>query len=671
MKACKHPLRVALLVAALAQIHSATVTAADKKDASGQGLKACDDCPDVGGLSGWVEGGLDYQSHDSDHFGRYTGHDKEGAGIVAGADLAYLGKEGTHLDVKAVDLGLVSRDIAVSGGKQGKYEIGVEYDQMPNFRTETVATRLKTQRDRSGIKFSMVPDKAWDITGFFRYEEKEGVKDVGATFGFTQTTVLPAPVDYETDDFGLSAGFKGERLQAQFSYAGSLFRNKHDSIVWSNSSGRIAEAPDNQFHQLSATLGYQLSDATRLAAHLAYGQMTQNESFQPYSINSGANAAAGVLPAASLDGKVDTTLAKVELNSRPTSKLRLDASYAYSNRDNKTPLNIYNYVVTDIGLSQYQRQNRPYGFEQQLARLKAGYRLGEYGDLSGGFDYDRMNRSYQQVEETQDRTVWGRLKLHPLDSVDASLKVAYSDRNATNFVPLYTISPLLENPQFHESVNPLMQAFELAERKRNTVGFELAVNASNNLTLGLDVAYNQDDYQRMVLGLNKATSWNVTPSVSYAFTERFSGSAYYTLDKLDSEQTGHQSQPLTTPDPWLTKDVNRTDTFGLTFNWKAIPKKLDIGADLAHADFTGRMQYAGAVGLPNVASTMTAVGMHGTYRMQDNLSLRAGVWYEYYKETDWSKTGVVNVLPTLTSLGYLPQNVNTTLVSVSARYDLK
>ena len=96
----------------------------------------CEDCPDYSGWSGWAEGGVGVQSDDSDHFGRYTGHEKSGGTAIANGVVRYRGKDGSYLDGKAIDLGLDSRDVSVDGGKQGKYGIAVEYDQIPNFRAQ-------------------------------------------------------------------------------------------------------------------------------------------------------------------------------------------------------------------------------------------------------------------------------------------------------------------------------------------------------------------------------------------------------------------------------------------------------------------------------------------------------------------------------------------------------
>ena len=706
---------------AVAQAATQAPAAAKQEDAKAKAkaTKACEDCPDYSGWWGWVEAGVGYQTEDSYPFGRYTGLVDKGGLINAAGDVRYRGDDGNYLDVIATDLGLDSRDVILDGGKQGKYGIAVEYDQIPNYRaedarspfrnqgggvldlpagwvpgpttgtmptlgTDLTSTPLKTERDRLGAKFSLIPGKEWEITGFFREEKKDGTKDVGATFGFSETSILPVDFNYKTDDFGLALGYRGSRLQYKVAYNGSFFKNEQDAITWQNpfthaagqDYGQAAEAPDNQFHRISANLGYQLTDYTRLGAQLSFGRLTQNQAFLPYTIN--PNIVTPGLPESSLNGQVDTTLAKFDIVSRPSSRLRMDASYTYSNRDNKTSVNNYNYVITDTILaidpntgSPVTRQNLPYSFKQNLLRAKVGYLLPNNANLSGGFDYDQMNYTYQQVDETKNSTLWAKIKLQPLETLEGSLKYAYSTRDASAFVPLSSQTPPLGNPVFPDSVNPLMQPFELADRNRNQVALDLAYNPQESLSLNLNVEYSKDDYPDMVLGLTQANEWTVTPSLNYAFSETLTTSAYYTYESLESDQTGLAWIPVPpVSNYWMESDSNVTQTFGLSVNWKAIPDKLDLGANAVYSTFTGKIQYANAAALPDLSSNLFAVGVHGNYRVKEKLSLRAAVWYESYKEDDWAKNASVDFLPTVLSLGVAPQDAQTVLFYLSARYEI-
>ena len=659
MSASKFPLKYALLVAALAQVMPSATFAAES-DKETESAKVCEDCPDPSGRSGWVEVGIGHQSDDAYHFGRYTGHEEEGAFVNINGSVSYRGGlDGAYLDGKVENLGLESRGLSLEGGRQGKYDIAVEYDQLPNFRKDLPRASLQTERDRMGVKFSLISGKAWQVSGHYRREEKEGVRDVGAGFGFDNPQILAVPVDYQTDDFGLALGYQGERLQANLAYSGSLFKNGQNSIAWNNpapgpATGRIAESPDNEFHQLSAKLGYQLSEHTRIGASFAQGRMTQDQAFLPFSTTGG-----GVLPVPNLSGEVDTTLAKVDISTRPSSRLRLDGSYTYSDRDNSTPVNSYTYVLTDTLLSP-ARTNRPYSFEQNLLRLKAGYRLSGSADLSGGFDNDRMQRTYQHAEETEDQTLWAKLKIEPVEGLETTFKLSHSDRDASAYDPT----------AFQSSESPLMKAFELADRSREKIGIDLAYTARESLNLGFSLDYYKDEYKNMVLGLTEASGVTATPSLTYTHSDNLSASAYYTFERLKSEQSGQEWSPVPAPGlpaNWFEADTNETGTFGMSVNWKAIPKKLDVGADLVYSEFTGKMYYNAGGNLPEITSSLAALALHGTYRMQDNMSFRVDYRYERYREHDWANVN----LPTVTSLGISPETQETHLIFLSLRYAFK
>jgi len=650
----KCPMKFALLVAALAQTMPSVVFAA-KEDADTVTASVCEDCPDPSGRSGWVDVGIGIQNDDSYHFGRYTGRQDQGVNVELNAEASYRGSlDGAYINGQIDNLGLDSRRIELEGGRQGKYQVAVEIDQLPNYRADLPRASLETERQREGVKFSMTPGTVWKFSGHYRHEEKDGTRDVGSVFGFNNPEILAVPVNFQTDDFGVAADYQAERLQARLAYSGSLFNNERQAIDWNNSgvgpaTGQIAESPDNQMHQLSAQLGFQLTPLTRLGATYARGRMTQDQAFLPFS--TGITPA---LPADDLDGRVDTTLARITINSRPQPRLRLDGSYTYSDRDNSTPVNSYTYLLTDSAVSPGARLNRPYGFEQNLLRLKAGYRLVNGADLSGGYDRDKMERSYQQAEETDDQTLWAKLKIRPTEGLETTFKVSHADRDASTYDPTAYQSP----------ESPLIKAFEMADRTRDKIGIDIAFNARDNIGLGFDINYYKDKYTNMVLGLTRASGITATPTVTYSLNDKVTATAFYTYERLESDQAGQEWDNLTpVASDWFASDTNQTHTVGLNLTWKA-SDKLDVGADLVHADFSGKIAYATGGDLPELTSRLTALGVHGIYKAKENMSYRVGYRYELYRESDWA-----NVDPgTVTSLGIAPERQEVHLIYLTVRY---
>jgi MtrB/PioB family decaheme-associated outer membrane protein len=394
--------------------------------------------------------------------------------------------------------------------------------------------------------------------------------------------------------------------------------------------------------------------------------MTQDDKLLPYTINPALDPAS--LPVTSADAKVDTTLAAIDINSRPTKNLSLDASYSYSDRDNDTGVHAYDYVVTDTGPGG-TRSNAPYSFEQKLLRLKAGYRFPKDVNLSIGYDDDQRNRTYTQAEDTHDKTAWAKLRLQPLDTLEATLKYAYSDRDSSSYEPLSDSDPSLENPNANFYENPLMRVLQLADRKRNTSGLTLSYTPTSRLSLGFDIDNSKDEYASGYLGLQEAKNIAYTASGAYAFREDLTATLYYTYENLTSDQKGSEKLLADQPDNiWVMSDKYVTKTVGLGIDWTVIEDKLDVGADATYAEFTGDMDFSAGQSLPDLGSKLTAIDLHATYRLSDQLSIRAQLRFEDYNEDDWAKDGYVDTLPTLLSLGTAPQDQSTVLGFVSMRY---
>lgn len=672
----------------------------------------CKFCPEDFGWSGWIETGLGYQNEDDYHFGRYSGDVDNGARVNIDAQANYMDEDGIYVESVIEDLGLDSRHLQFEMGNQGVYKFRIAYDQIPNYRKQSAyspylnaangtlnlpadwvpgattfdmpslagdlkQTSLKTERDRSSASFSYFPDREWEIATYVRHEEKDGTKDLGASFGFTQTVILPQPINYETDDIGVTLDYSGRDLQAQLGMSVSQFNNNQDRINWQNpfedtssstGYGSISsDSPDNEFSQISAILGYQLSSDTRVSARLASSSMTQNEDFLPYTINPSITTTG--IPANSLDGKVDTTLASLQINSRPMDRLRLDASYTHSDRDNKTSIYTFDPVTTDQAGSG-ERQNRPYSFKQNLLRLKSAYRFINGMHLSVGYDDDKMDRSYTNIEQTNENTLWGKLKLKPLDQLQTTLKYSHASRDTSAYKPLSDIDPLFDYPSQNYYNNELLRMYSMADRKRDKYGFDITYSPLDILTLGLDLEVIKDDYNQMYLGLQQADGLTYTASLSYMFDDTLNTSLYYSYDKLDSDQKGSEKAIASDAENfWVASDSNLTNTIGVAINWIAIEDTLDITADLTYSSFTGKIGYQNNANLPDIKSNMTAVSLKGNYFITEEMTLKFEIRYESYDENNWYETGEVNSLPTLLSLGTSSMDNTTTLAVASLRYN--
>ena len=383
---------------------SAAAVAADSATGTGQAAVdtskwQCTLCKFEDGLSGTLDLGVGNVSDKSSKFGDYTGLHEKGGFLIGDGAARFRGADAAYWNADASNLGLDSRALDVEGGKQGKYKLFFHYGELPHYISDSAQTPfignggasltlpagfpagttglmplagtlqqvdLETKRQKLGVGASWTPVRDWEYAFNFRRETKEGTKRTAGAF-FVNSSQLVEPVDYVTDQMDASASYTGARLQAKFAYYGSRFRNGNESLTWQNPfavpafpgavAGQLALPPDNQFHQLSASVGYQFTDRTRATADIAFGRMTQDQNFLAPTLN--ATVAAPALPGVFLDSRAATLNANLKLTSAVTDQLRLNASYTHDDRDNRTPQAVYPMVSTDMFLGT-PRTNLPY-----------------------------------------------------------------------------------------------------------------------------------------------------------------------------------------------------------------------------------------------------------------------------------------------------------------------
>jgi len=659
----------------------------------------CTYCVVEEGYSGPVELGLGYVSTDSYKFGEYTGLNKKGAYLIGDAQLRFRGADAYYWNVDASNLGLDSRSLAVEGGKQGTYKLILKYDELPHFISDSVTTpflgtgtdsltlpstwvragtttgmtdlanslhnvNLETSRKRLGLGATLASGAPWQYAFNVRHETREGTQRIAGSFFFS-TAQLVMPVDTVTDQLDVSAAYTGKKLQARLAYYGSLFSNNNTALNWQNpysagaglDAGQLALSPDNQFHQILASVGYQFTDQTRAIADLAFGRMTQNESFLAATVNPSISVPAQ--PRSSLDGLVNTLNANLKVTSALTEQLRLNAGYIYNDHDNKTPQASYNWVSTDIP-PVHQSTNLPYSFTQSTIKVSGDYRFTNQTKASIGVDSDVRERTYQEVSKSHENTVWGKANTRVLDNLDLTLKGAHAARDINGYEVLPWVSPV---------ENPLMRKYNMADRIRDTVGLRADMSVGQTMSFGLGYDYANDDYSKSQIGLTKSRDGTLGADASAMLAKDTSLHVYVTSERINSQQAGSSS--ASTPD-WIGENVDTVDTGGIGIKHALIKGKFDIGADYTISHSRGEvtvMDGTASPPFPDLIANLNSLKLYATYRLKENMSLNGTYWYEHYKSEDWQLDGVTaNTISNVLAFGEQSPSYYANVIMLSLRY---
>ena len=659
----------------------------------------CKYCSFEQGFNAELELGLGYVSDNDFKFGEYNGLQDDGAFLVSHARARFRDENADYFDLQIRDLGLDSRSIIIEGGRQGRYQLFLDYREIPHYITDSTKTpylgsgsdtltlpsgwinagstagmtnlrsslqdiELKTKRKRLALGFAFIPARKWETAINLRHELREGQKRSAGSF-FFNSAQLVEPVDYETNEVNLSLTYSTKKWQSKLSYLGSFFNNHDTALTWQNAynpivegadSAQLALPPDNQLHQIQLLSAYRLSHGIRLSGNIAVGRMEQDEKLLATSLNPNFVL---TLPRDSAKAEVDTTTANLNINAKVSKKLRLKARYRYNERDNKTPSAEFNWVSGDA-FAPLPRRNLPYSFTDQTINLRGDYRISRQAKLSMGYEHEKKERSNQEVDETTEDSFWGKVIVRAGNSINFSIKASHAERDASGYNLVVETDP---------SQNPLLRKYNMADRDRNTGRISLGFNPHERVNIELSADRSRDDYTNSALGLTESSEVAYYADTSITLTPVSNLHAFASREQIESDQAG--SEAFANPD-WFSTNDDTIDTFGLGMKHQLIKDTLDIGADYTLSHSTGKVNMETTVpsaDFPDLVSELDTVKIYANYRLKENLSLHTAYWYEHYHSTDWMLDELrPETISKVLSFGQSTPNYTVHSVKASVRY---
>jgi MtrB/PioB family decaheme-associated outer membrane protein len=470
-------------------------------------------------------------------------------------------------------------------------------------------TELGSQRKRTSAGLTVSPLDTLRFRITYSDERRDGTKITFGPIGDRPPRTLniqfTEPIDYTTRELRAEAEYTGALFQANLAYLLSDFENNIDTLIWQNPFfiptgpdfiatvagtprhvsifGQRALPPDNRYHNVSGSIGFDLPMASRLTASAAYGWMKQNEALLPYSIsNLGFDwADPGKLPRANADAEINTTLLNLDYTVNPVARLNLRAFYRYYDLDNKTGSAQWEYVTQDTantnGTVNYRnlRINLPYAYDKQNYGLDARYTLAFWRTTLGlGYEREEIDREFREAD-TDENIYRISLNTRPAGWVNLRASYLFGDRKGKDYdfrvtsqsywYDFATGAAEVDNPAFLFANHPDLRKFDVSDRERQQVNVSATVTPLAALDLTAAYGWRKDDFDSDVrsvqplLGLgailpNPADEFAATPGqqlgllkdkrqqidldAHYEPTDRWSIRAFGSREEIDSEIRG-------------------------------------------------------------------------------------------------------------------------------------
>jgi MtrB/PioB family decaheme-associated outer membrane protein len=642
-------------------------------------------------------------------FDQYNGL-RPGRNVFGIFDADYYRRDdtkGTAVDFQVMDLLNGNRELGFRWKKQGDWKFSADYREL--VRRDTVIPNtgligagtttpqvlpllggpgtgsdldLKTKRSGLGFAFSKVISNSLQLDASLQSEKKEGSRLWGIGFtcpsavapgcrpGTTAETgtallMLPEPIDSTHNQLEARLSFSQDKLHLSAGYYGSFYRNDNGSLNPSvpgalyNPLGSllplsaglqpilnqpVALPPDNQAHQLDLLGSYAFSPTTLLNFKLAYSRATQHDNFAAAGLT---NAPAGV---PDLGGKVATALAQVGFTARPIPKLSLSGNVRYEDRDDQTPLALYNVEDT----FRYTNHREPY--KNLRAKAQAAYQL--TSDYRGtlGVDYQRIDRGVLEPTaavagitalraKTEETGLRAELRRRMSEDLSGAVSFQTSKRDGSNWLQDNSGLGVTEVPNANAAGTDFARGIfmpTLADRQRDKLKFNADWQANEQLSLQLYAEYGKDRFSPpSSYGLHDSKVTNFGVDATYALNDKWNLNGFVSRGR----QELHQSRP----DAAILDFDNKATTLGLGFTGKPMAK-LDVGGSLsfledrnvfvqsldATAPLSSAALLAASGGLPDIVFRQTTLKLFGKYTIDKQSAVRLEVGHQRSNWSDWA-----------------------------------
>jgi len=541
--------------------------------------------------------------------------------------------------------------------------------------------------------------------------------------------MLPEPVNSTTRQIEAKFDYHNQGLNLNFGYYGSFFINDYLSReatvpnILNNPTGGpatlfpaatvpggtslqnvlqlpFALAPNNQANQFYLAGNYRFTPTTIGTFKYAYTRATQDQDFAASGLT---NAPAGT---SNLGGLVNNTLLQLGLTGRPMPRLNLLANLRYDNKEDKTPLALYNLNETDRWYNGLVPSTRLVG------KLEASYLF--EGNTRGTVDLDYASNERSVPTSILIDRVAGmdalrakneekgyklELRRAMSETLTGAISYAGGKRTGSDWTSLSTTAAMAAAGLGYGQTGSAAQFLAVSP----ATAFPMNMADVDFGKAKLSASWTPTEALEVQLNIDSGKSTNVTGynAIAGAKAWQESTASYYALDASYAitsrwKINGYISQGNTSTlvNQGYIGDLT-TRGNGIGFGVKGQPTgQLQVGALVGYLKDTskyGLMAAPGApggtmpnitptppppsnvaqaaIGLPDVTYQSVNLSLYGVYDLSRQSAIRVNLVYQntQFREWSWVNNGTSFVYSDNTTLSMNP-NQSVALVGISYIY---
>ena len=488
------------------------------------------------------------------------------------------------------------------------------------------------------MALTYTPGELSEVFFRFGYEEREGTRPLGATFGYpfqNGMTEVVEPIEYRTFDINAGARFKGETAPGQSDLCRVVLPQRHSRARLGQSraltslapgayiptQGQMALPPDNDYHTVKGDLAWAF-DKGRFAASASYASMKQNSSLLPPTISSGViGGVTGPIDLANWNTvsalSRDTALAEIatfngfaQFQYNATPQLRFDLEARFRNEDNKTNYVAYNpltgqygYIAIDGGLAPFipalsgvyeptvagqrvQIRNIPFATDTLTLTAKASYRFANRDRIELSYANKSVDYSNREIGDATDHRFsaqfvtrarsYGTTRIaYEYATLSGDTYVSYP-YGAYNSTSLAGYIPRYPTGDAPFTLGPLRK-YDIADRTEQALRSQTNFILSDKVDFQLGANFRLYDYDADY-GLKSARNLNLNAELTYQVSLATNFNLFYSFQAHKREAANIN------PDGGSPDDSAGSPTYPLANEWseEAKDKNHVFGAGIRH-----------------------------------------------------------------------------------------
>jgi len=523
----------------------------------------------------------------------------------------------------------------------------------------------------------------------FDHEKRTGNRAFGGSFGFSNATELPEPINYDTTGAQLAGEWNTATSGLSLGYRYSKFENNVSTLIWDNPFRATPATDPNAYTAPGAgsiggsNLGIAdlaasnradvlfLRGRTRFGSWFAngsasYDSMKQDDPLLPYTLNSAITGInfdgskfdptnASNLPVHTADRKTDATALNADLGTRFGQSLDLTFRYRYYDLNNKAPrVSFPGYVRFDAVWEAIGRITVPYSYTRQNAGAELGWDLARATRLAFSLERESWSRKFREIRSS-DENIWkATFDTRPVSWFSLRSSYLYGDRS----IGRYDVEAAEDSFIVSSGATnlPDLRKFDQAARKRHVYNVQGQLFPSDTWNLFVGLTGNDQKFDQSLFGLQKDDTTSYNAEISYSPGDHLNVFVFADRQDRKVRQKARQSgaTPSTNPlDDWTANLTETTDSLGAGLTSKLSSRwTLDLSANWSRADGKADL-FSPPGGSPDVATgfnnydDVKLFSLLGRFDYRLNKSARAGLFgrWEDYRINSFILQGLQSYLP--------------------------